>query len=193
MKYGVNVFGPDLWDGAQTELAVSGPNVGSNLWVQLPFSGTVGAACWAAETAGIPALAFSGAADEHAAWNEPSPESSTVYAELATFLTNKVIDSGKPYLPKDIFLNVNFPELNDDCASADDFEYVLSRINPGFASEPDVEWCGSDRLPTETDVIKSDGCYVSVSIGDATDKTTANDERQEVVLEKLRDILTCLP
>ncbi|KFH41667.1 Acid phosphatase-like protein [Hapsidospora chrysogenum ATCC 11550] len=193
MKHGINTAGPALWDGAAPELAVSGPNVGSNLFLALPFSGTVGAACYAVMEEGIPALAFSGASDDHAAWNEDPPESGLVYAELATQLTNKVIASGTPYLPEGIFLNVNFPKFGGDCSKADNFEFVLSRINPGIVSEPDVEWCGSDRLPTELDVINADGCYVSVSIGDASDKTTANDERQGVVLEKLKDILVCLP
>lgn len=193
MKYGIDTFGPDLWDGAAPELAVSGPNVGSNLFLAVPFSGTVGAAAYAVETAGIPALAFSGASEDRVAWNETAPESGLLYAELATKLTNKVIDAGTPYLPEGIFLNVNFPEYGGDCKAANSFEFVLSRINPGTVSEPDVEWCDSDRLPTETDVIDAEGCFVAVSIGDASDKTTVNDDRQGVVLEKLKDILVCLP
>ena len=194
MKYGIDTFGPQLWDGAAPELAVAGPNVGSNLFVAVPFSGTVGAVAYAAETAGIPSIAFSGASDGRLRWDtSPVPSRSTVYAELATLLTNKIVDSGTPYLPENIFLNVNFPEVDDNCAAVEDFKFVLSRINPGIVSEPDVEWCGSDRLPVELDVINADGCFASVSIGDATDKTTANDDRQDVVLEKLKDILVCLP
>ena len=193
MKYGIHILGPNRWGGEGPELAVSGPNVGANLWSVVEFSGTVGAASYAANKTGIPALAFSGATTGHTAWNEPAPKASRVYAELATKMTNKVIDSGRPYLPNGIFLNINFPEVDDRCSSVDDFEFVLSRINKGFTSPPDVEWCGSNKLPTESVVSVADGCYVSVSIGDAFDKTTANDERQDVVLEKLKDILVCLP
>lgn len=194
IKYGIDTFGPQLWDGAAPELAVTGPNVGSNLWLAVPFSGTVGAACYAAKTAGIPAIAFSGATEDRIPWNtSPVPEVSLVYAELATKLTDKIIASGAPYLPKNVFLNVNFPELGGDCTSVDDFQFVLSRINPGFFSSPDVEWCGDDRLPTETDVINAAGCFASISIGDAEDKTTADAERQAVVLEKLKDFVVCLP
>lgn len=193
IRYGIDTFGPQLWDGEAPELAVTGPNVGTNLWLQLPFSGTVGAACYAAHDAGIPAIAFSGASTGNLAYTEPAPRRSLVYAELATQLTNAVIDSGKPYLPRDVFLNVNFPKVEGDCTKASDFQWVLSRINPAVFSPPDVDWCGSTRLPTETEVALTDGCYISVSIGDATDKTTINDERQDAVLEKLKDMLVCLP
>lgn len=192
MKHGIATAGPELWDGAAPELAVSGPNVGSNLFAVVHFSGTVGAACEAVKQ-GIPAIAFSGSSEDHAAWDETPPASSLIYGELATKLTNQVIDSGTPYLPDGIFLNVNFPEVSEQCASADDFQYVLSRINPNLISGPDVEWCGSDKLPTETSVIAADGCFVSVSIGDAEDKTTANDDRQDEVLAKLEELLVCLP
>ena len=194
MRYGIDRFGPKLWNGAAPELAVAGPNVGTNLWLSVPFSGTVGAAAYAAHEAGIPAIAFSAASEGRLAWNaSPVPVRSRVYAELATQLTNKVIQSGKPYLPDDVFLNVNFPEAVGACENARNYKWVLSRINPGIISAPDVDWCDSDRLPTETDVVDTDGCYISISIGDASDKTTVNDERQNIVLEKLRDILTCLP
>lgn len=193
IKYGINTFGPKLWNGKAPELAVTGPNVGTNLWVQVPFSGTVGAACYAAHTAKIPAIAFSGASSGNLAWNtSPVPTRSLVYAELATILVNQIVDSGKPYLPDDVFLNVNFPKVEDKCTKASDFKWVLTRINPGVFSAPDVEWCGDDRLPTETEVILGGGCHISVSIGDAKDKTTVNDDRQATVLAKLKDILVCL-
>ncbi|KAH6893054.1 survival protein sure-like phosphatase/nucleotidase [Thelonectria olida] len=193
IRYGIDTFGPQLWDGAAPELAVTGPNVGTNLWLQVPFSGTVGAACYAAHDAGIPAIAFSGASTGNLAWNtSPVPARSTVYAELATTLVKKIVDSGKPYLPDDVFLNVNFPKVSGSCTKASDFKWVLTRINPGTFSAPDVEWCGSTRLPTETEVVLGGGCHISVSIGDASDKTTVNDDRQATVLAKLKDILVCV-
>lgn len=194
IKFGIETFGPQLWDGAAPDLAVTGPNVGSNLWLAVPFSGTVGAACFAAHDKGIPAIAFSGADNINARWDtSPVPLRSQVYADLATKLTNKVIESGKPYLPQDVFLNVNFPHVKGNCQDVSKFKFVLSRINPGTFSSRDVDWCGSTRLPTEHHVLDKDGCYVSISVGDAKDKTTASADAQDVVLDKLRDILTCLP
>lgn len=191
MRWGIEKTGPKLWNGAAPELAVSGPNVGSNLFLEVHFSGTVGAAVEAVNK-GIPALAFSGATEDRVSWKE-NPAAGQVYAELATTLTEKIISSGTPYLPNGVFLNINFPKVSDKCASADDFKFVLTRINPGLLSEPDVNWCGGTRLPTESDVIGKDGCYAAISPGDASDKTTVNDGRQGEVLAKLKDILTCLP
>ncbi|KAK4236354.1 survival protein sure-likephosphatase/ nucleotidase [Achaetomium macrosporum] len=194
MRYGIDTIAPPFWNGAAPELAVSGPNVGSNLFLAVQFSGTVGAAVHAAKSAKIPALAFSGASEGNLAWNTtPEPQRSTVYAQLATTLTNAVIASGKPYLPEDVFLNVNFPEVTGSCTDAAQFKWVLSRINIGTFSEADVEWCGDDRLPTEQSVADAGGCYVSISVGDANDKTTAPAEKQAVVLRKLQSMLTCLP
>jgi hypothetical protein len=89
---------------------------------------------------------------------------------------------------------VNFPAVDETCATADDFSFVLTRI---FTALPlitadDVETCGDSRLPTETSTIYfTDGCYVSVSVGSADDKGDADAAAQGVVLEKLGDLLTC--
>ncbi|AEO57220.1 survival protein sure-likephosphatase/nucleotidase-like protein [Thermothelomyces thermophilus ATCC 42464] len=193
MRYGIDTIGPQLWNGEGPELAVSGPNVGSNLYLAVQFSGTVGAAVHAAKNAKIPAIAFSGASEGTLAWNSPEEPRSRVYAELAATLTNAVIASGKPYLPEDVFLNVNFPKVEGQCTEASQFKWVLSRINVGLFSAPDTEQCGSTRLPTELSVLDTDGCYISVSVGDANDKTTAPAEKQAVVRDKLKSMLTCLP
>ncbi|KAF5716224.1 ribosomal L1 [Fusarium mundagurra] len=193
MKYGIDTFGPSLWDGDAPELAVTGPNVGTNLWLQVPFSGTVGAACYAAHEEGIPAIAFSGASTGNTAFNtSPVPKRSLVYAELATTLVKKIVDSGKPYLPEDVYLNVNFGKVEGKCTDASQFQWVLTRINTGLLSQRDTEWCGEDRLPTETEIALKSGCYASISVGDAADKTTADAARQKVVLGKLKDMLAHL-
>lgn len=194
VRYGIDTFGPQFWNDQGPELVVTGPNVGSNLWLAVHFSGTVGGAVYAAHDAGIPSIAFSGASDGTLAWNtSPPPARSLIYAELATQLTNAVLESGAPYLPSEVFLNVNFPEVQGSCTQASSFKWVLSRINLGVFSDEDVEHCDNTRLPTETDVLNEDGCYISVSVGDATDKTTASAEKQAAVLEKLGSLFTCLP
>lgn len=196
MRYGIDEFGPQFWGNGQLpDIAVSGPNVGSNIWLAVPFSGTVGAAVFAVHERGVPAIAFSGASNTNYRWDtSPVPRASSVYAELAAKLTNKILASGRPYLPDDVWLNVNFPEVNDECSEAGDFKWVLSRITPGWFSPADVNWCGDDRLPTELDVSNADGCYIPISIGDAKDKSTVNDvTKQAAVLNKIRDMLVCLP
>lgn len=192
IKNGISSLGPRFFNGQKPEMAVTGPNVGSNLDIQVPFSGTVGAAVEAVKQ-GIPAVAFSGRTGSQTSYTDPTPLYAQIYADLATNLTMTLLDSGAPYLPENVWLNVNFPDVEDGCNDVSQFRFVLSRINPGFLSGDDVETCGSTRLPTERKVVDS-GCFVSVSPGDATDKTTMNDiSKQQVVLDKLSSILSCLP
>ncbi|KAH6685832.1 5'/3'-nucleotidase sure family protein [Plectosphaerella plurivora] len=194
VRYGIDDFSKQSWPEGP-ELAVSGPNVGTNVWVQVPFSGTVGVAAFAAKDRKIPAIAFSGASGGTLAWNTvPVPARSTVYAELATRLVNAVVAGGKPYLPEDVFLNVNFQSVNDRCSKADDFTWILTRINPPIFSAPDAVSCGDNRLPREANVIlRNDGCYATISVGDATDKTTATAEKQAPVFARLANFVSCLP
>ncbi|CAI6295622.1 unnamed protein product [Periconia digitata] len=194
IKNGIDVTGPKLWNGAKPELAVSGPNVGSNVGPGGLFSGTIGAATYAAHTAKIPAIAFSGRTGDPAAWNQPTPKYSKVYADLALNLTTTLIDSGAPYLPDDVFLNVNFGEVSDStCHDASQFKFIFTRVNTGLLSARDTEWCGATRLPWEVDVIYlRGGCYVTVSAGDASDKSTTDAARQKVVLDKLKPLISCL-
>ncbi|KAK5169106.1 uncharacterized protein LTR77_006415 [Saxophila tyrrhenica] len=194
MKYGINTLSEEFF-GGEPDIAVAGPNVGSNLGIITQFSGTVGAAVEAVKQ-GIPAIAFSGSSGSQTAWNAPLETYMSTYADLSTTLTQAVVNSGTPYLPGDVFLNVNYPEIGDNCRKPSDFKFVLSRVNIAvpFVTPDDVETCGNDgRLPNERDVIGTDGCYASVSVGDANDKTTAGIKAQRVVLGKLQSILSCLP
>lgn len=195
MKHGITTLAPKFFGGAP-DLAVAGPNYGANIGIAVFFSGTVGATTYAAHTAKVPAIAFSGMSGSAIAWNETTPVLSEVYADLATKFTNRLVAAGTPYLPDDIWVNVNFGAVSDtSCSSADDFQFVLTRIFlalPGITPD-DVETCGSTRLPTETSVVLRSGCYASVSVGDASNKRDTNATMQAVVLDKLGDLLACLP
>lgn len=205
MRLGLSEIGPGVWGaGQEAELAVTGPNVGSNLFAQVPFSGTIGSACYAAHEKGVPAIAFSGLSNSslgllggNAAWDaDPAPESSAVFAELALNLTTRIVESGAPYLPDDTYLNVNMMAPVGACADPAAYQWVLTRINPStpLLSSDDVKLCSRDHLPQETEVVHaSDGCYVSVSVGDCSDKTTATADVQQAVVDKIGDMLTCFP
>lgn len=201
MRYGLDTITPPLWDNATAELAITGPNVGSNLAIQGPFSGTVGAACYAVENAGVPAIAFSGLSDEdlglqggNAAWNTtPVPTNSLVFADLALNLTTRLVASGAPYLPNGTYLNVNFAAVSAaNCTDASMYQWVFTRIYPDLLAD-DIEICGSDSLPQETTVVHSDACYVSVSAASCSDKTTASKEVQQAVYDKIGDMFVCMP
>ncbi|KAK1594116.1 5'/3'-nucleotidase sure [Colletotrichum navitas] len=194
MRFGLEQFAPEFFNGSVPDLAVAGPNVGSNLFLQVQFSGTVGAAAYAAGKKGIPAISFSGLTDQRNAWNtEPVPAHSTVYAELATRLVTKLVDAGTPYLPFYTFLNVNMPDVTDECNDADQFKWVLSRINPTLFHDDATICDNKGKLPDDVKVVDTPGCYISVSVGEASFKTTANKAQQQFVIDRLGDFLTCLP
>lgn len=118
-----------------------------------------------------------------------------VYAQLSTDVTTTLVASGTPYLPSGIWLNVNYPAVSSStCSAASRFKFVLSRINSASSSTAaDVQTCGSTRLPTESAVVGTSGCYASVSVGVASSKGDASAAQQAVVLGKLQSILSCLP
>lgn len=70
----------------------------------------------------------------------------TRYANLSAGITQTLLNSGKPYLPPDIWLNVNFPAVGTtSCSSASDFNFVLSRIYTAIEeiTQDDVVTCGN--------------------------------------------------
>ncbi|KAL5380509.1 hypothetical protein DPSP01_007827 [Paraphaeosphaeria sporulosa] len=194
VKYGLSTLAPKFFNG-NPALVVAGPNVGSNLGSTTLVSGTVGAASYAASTGGVPAIAFSGSSGSQIAWTtSPVPMYSSLYATLATTLTNALLATSTPYLPASVYLNVNFPSASGSCTSASNFKFVLSRVNAASGSTAaDVSTCGSTRLPTESKVVGTSGCYVSVSVGNAATKGDSTSANQAVVLGKLKGILSCLP
>lgn len=206
MRFGLDTITPALWSNETAELAITGPNVGSNIGIQGPFSGTIGSACYAVQNHGVPAIAFSGLSTEdlglqggNAAWNVAGTPESALFAELALNLTERVIASGAPYLPDDTYLNVNFAAVNEaegGCTDASQYQWIFTRVNPSFdiiGDGPDMELCGDTTLPQETVVVHSDACYASVSVGSCSDKTTAEKEIQEAVYAKIGDMFVCLP
>ncbi|KAK2611598.1 hypothetical protein N8I77_004931 [Diaporthe amygdali] len=193
IRYGIQTLSPKFFGGAP-DIAVAGYNVGANLGSTTLISGTVGAATEAA-LEGIPAIAFSGTSGSQVSYTTATQTYQTVYAQLSTNVTTTLIDSGKPYLPSGIWLNVNYPTVSSStCSSASRFKFVLSRINSASSSTAaDVSTCGSTRLPTESSVVGTSGCYASISVGVASNKQDATAAAQAVVLGKLQSMLSCLP
>ncbi|KAI4724926.1 acid phosphatase [Aureobasidium sp. EXF-10728] len=193
MKYGIEKA--EKRYGRKPDVAISGINLGNNLSIMVPFSGTIGAATQAA-ILGIPAISFSGSSGTPTPCSTEPALHSKLYAELAVQLTSFLLASGAPYLPPNTFLNVNFPAVGmKQCSRAADFKFVLSRLyEPLFGiMGPDVSTCGAEkRLPSEWKVVSRGRCYVSISVGVATTKRDAAAEVQEIVRKKLGDVLACL-
>ena len=195
MRHGIKTLSPKFF-GSKPDIAVAGPNVGANLGITTLISGTVGAATQASKE-GIPGLAFSGSTGSQTAWNATIEDYMTIYADLSTTVTQTLTNSGKPYLPSNTWLNVNFPSVSSSsCSSTSDFKFVLSRINTAvpLVTPKDVVTCNnSGRLPTETTVVGTAGCYASISVGVASTKLDASAAQQKVVLKRLQSVLSCLP
>ncbi|KIP01339.1 hypothetical protein PHLGIDRAFT_507449 [Phlebiopsis gigantea 11061_1 CR5-6] len=200
-QYGIQTLAPRLWNGAAPDFLVSGPNVGLNTGIALPFSGTVGAAGKAVQL-GVPAVAFSGVSTAQESYNAlaVTPASATVAAAKAyTTLASAFLDAlfaqpaAQPaYLPAGVLLNVNLPALNDTCTPAR-VAWVLTRGFPVLLGNPDVVTCSNGgRLPTEGDVVNS-GCYASVSVINATTKVDVGKSLQQDVLNRLVNLgLSCI-
>lgn len=191
MKYGIQELTGVI--GGVPELALSGINAGTNGGIVALISGTVGAATEAAKQ-GIPAIAFSGTSGEQVGFNTPTLPYQQIYSDLSLNITETLVAAGKPYLPKDIWINVNFPAVGAEgeaCSRTSDFKFVLTRVYPWLGG--DVETCGGTWLPDETSVFNSDGCHVSVSVSNAWTKADVDAATQKVVLDKLAPILSCMP
>ena len=153
---------------------------------------------WAAAAAvemGVPAIAFSGGIVDGNPWNAPVPMHSRVYAQLATKVTETLLNSGAPYLPEGTLLNVNFPDpYFGKCHNIHQFRFALTRSVKHYPwVGDDVETCGKNVLPVDSDVVnRKDHCYVSISVVKASDMHTAEAEQQADVIERLGSILECV-
>ena len=116
---------------------------------------------------------------------------SHVYSELALKITNQVVASGKPYLPKGTSLNVNFPVTSAGCTSASGFKFVFSTIYPQILPLfPVLKCTDGTATPAESDVITT-GCTVSISVMNVL-KLDVDAETQGAVFNKLKPLLTCM-
>ncbi|KAH8922789.1 sure-like protein [Atractiella rhizophila] len=191
IKFGIKTVAPREL-GGKPDLVITGPNVGSNLGIVTQFSGTVGAATEGVKE-GIPAIAFSAAGGVAKSFADGDDPIADVYAGLTLKVVQTLVDSGAPFLPSGVGLNVNFPDITDACASVDDFKFVLSRVNIDINPfTDDVQQCGTNHLPTESSVIDSGNCRVSISGFDSSDKFDLDKARQAVVRDKFASILSCI-
>ena len=198
MEMGIKKFGPIRWEGLKPELAVTGPNNGKAVGSKLFESGVIGAAVVASRM-GIPGIAFSaGKEKESMAWDAPEAVENHVYAELAAEVVDAIVTHGKPYLPKDVFLSVNFQTYNNEtCNHPSVYHWGVARLGPSLFRDlvgpPDVKWC-QRWLDWDAELMdyKSPNCWVSIGIGENRARTTTNNRRkQRAVIEKFKRKLSC--
>lgn len=139
--YGIDVVAQAKW-GVAPDLVISGPNIGNNLGVFIPHSGTIGVAITVLNR-GIPSIAVSAA---------PTIEATV---PLLTAITLRMIggleDRGKIALPPGIGLNVNIPILDANRTAA---SYRLAFTQIGFGADPSIRFtsrAGDDSRRWTTD------------------------------------------
>lgn len=160
-----------------------------------------GAASEAAKE-GFPAIAISGASGSEVGFatlqnpSDPATVSAQTYSQLTLRLLSAMLEpcsscnSSGPLLPPQTALNVNYPPISDSCTDPDDFQYVATRIflDP-LVTNPKT--CGTDKWPTDSNVVKNGKCQVSVSVLNPHDKLDASKEDQQAVLDRLGTFLSC--
>lgn len=196
VRFGIETLAPQFFDGSAPNFVVSGPNVGNNLGSGIQGSGTVGAACEAARE-GIPSVAFSASTASQISFTtlESDPNSTNTlaalaYAQLSVKFVQALTSAEGPILPPNISINVNYPSISL-CPEPFDFSFILSRILEDDTAT-DVEQCGTTHLPAESNVV-TEGCFVSVSVFNASNKADVGADTQAFVLNRISGILSCLP
>ena len=145
-------------------------------------------------------MAFSGASGSQVSYttleSDPTSVSSRaaqVYSNLTSTFVRAITSTPGPYLPPDVIVNVNYASI-DNCPTSASYKWVFSRVFWNIFST-DAETCGSDHLPTETDVVHSGaGCFASVSVMSSDNKRDVNATLQSQVFDRLQSLpLACLP
>lgn len=123
--------------------------------------------------------------------NSTSSIAARLYASLVAKFTRALLTpTARPVLPANTTLNVNLAATSGSgCTNASNFEFVFTRLISN-SSAVDVVTCGSSRLPDETTVVRSGGCFVSVTVIDANTKKDVDAATQAVVLNRLQQNLT---
>ncbi|MFE3460475.1 5'/3'-nucleotidase SurE [Nocardiopsis aegyptia] len=136
------------WDGPP-DVLVSGVNSGPNVASQIANSGTAGAA-FAAQNAGVPAIAVSAGLDEDFT---VAPGTYTAAAEFSTDLVARLV--GADLLTSEYMINVNHPHAPDGAPVAD---VRWTRAGTGTVLVP--EFTGQDAYELGIRVCEPDapGC-----------------------------------
>ncbi|CAL1697929.1 unnamed protein product [Somion occarium] len=197
-RFGIQTLAPQFF-GSPPDFVVSGPNIGTNLGSGITGSGTVGAASEAA-LEGIPSAAFSGATGSQVSYttlvtdpNSTSSVAARLYAGLVAKFTKALITpAARPILQPGITLNVNLAATSGSgCTNASNFRFIFTRLVANSGAT-DVSTCGTTHLPDESTVTRSGGCFVTVTVIDATTKKDVNATVQGVVLNRLQNLpFTC--
>ncbi|KAK6221527.1 hypothetical protein LQW54_001299 [Pestalotiopsis sp. IQ-011] len=195
LRFGLDRFGRFKWDHKLPDLVIAGPTDGPNIGAEVSFSGVVAQAALAANKYRIPAITFAWPGLGIMKWDpdRPIPPRMKTYLDLAQNLTELVVAGGRPFLPENTFLNVNFPPLGAPCNGTRAIQYVLTRRDlddQGYHVY--FDHCNTRRLPTDRELYQHLGCYASISVLSATHSKTAGASVLKIMRDRLSPLLTCV-
>ncbi|KAF1911247.1 hypothetical protein BDU57DRAFT_524698 [Ampelomyces quisqualis] len=194
------------------DLFLAGPRVGRSLSIDLRSDQASRAVQQYARLYGRPSISFAGANGYD---DRSRPYWSRIYAQLAKNIIQTVIESGKPYLPKDTHLHVNFPPIdveNARCTDLGQFKFILTRESEQEEDSHYDRHSGKYDFPYEFEVMYRrewvNQCYVSMSLLSppavvfdpfafdlspfAKAAQRKNSDRKEII-DRLRPILSHIP
>lgn len=176
------------------------------------ISGTIGAAAYAAQE-GIPAIALSVFDLQKRKYKEIDRQnldhdSSFIYAKAGLRVIESVVTGNnatgtsfvqsisgqldKSFVPLHTILSVNFQKAGKRCKAAEDYKFVFTNIYGIEGIRGDAQHCGTTDHPSDWEIMnRGEGCWASVSLLSSKDKGMAKSEDQELMLDRLGDLLTC--
>ncbi|KAG0150131.1 hypothetical protein CROQUDRAFT_58573 [Cronartium quercuum f. sp. fusiforme G11] len=186
----------DKFFAGPPSLVLTGPNVGKNVNLMDYFSGTLGAANYAANR-GIPAIAISVRSGiRHSYRDLAANDPSYIYAGAALRIVDalvKGVGTDTSYLPPNCTLNINLQAAgaNTNCRQASDYKFVLTTTHQLYFGK-DINFCGSSRLESEWSIMRrNSGCWASISVIHNRFMGRANPKEQEHVRSRLKNFLSC--
>jgi len=198
VRYGINTLAPKLF-GQAPDIVIAGPNVGgAHLDAASVNNSSNFQVAVKAVKLGIPAIAVWGGANGTTSSsykklttqpNSKDTKAAQLYANLTNLFVTNLYNSGKPYLPANLTLAINYPPI-EDCPAVSDYKFVLSKIATGKIET--VQTCGNAQLPQADNVIAKAGCYASVTVLNVNTLKDVNAKKQQKVLTKLGSIISCL-
>lgn len=102
-----------------------------------------------------------------------------------------MFNAPRPFLPPGVVLEVIYPRIME-CPTVSDSQWILTTLS---ASSPSVQVCGSNGLPTLAQVdalAMQDECVIGVVAVNATTLRDVDSATQQLVLNNIGSIFSCL-
>ena len=120
--------------------------------------------------------------------NSAATKAALLYADLTSVFAGTLWNSGSPFLPSKVVLNINYPSIAS-CPTVADYTFVLAK----FATDniETVQTCGQTQLPLASDVTAK-GCFASVTALNMNTFKDVSAAKQQTILDKMGSLIGCM-